>query len=161
MIYALKIDLLGSKILEELPRGAVFAVQQQKKIQQFVQFVVFCYIPWWITAPIPSRAPENDVMLIESLQQYRTIDSICADAAIKSLDSHTWYLTEELVPLALFSSNVNNAMKNKMVEKIMINRQVCSKRFGSGYGKPKCPKVPRTGPIDLTIFVGDNSWSLF
>ena len=43
----------------------------------------------------------------------------------------------------------------------MINRQVCSKRFGSGYGKPKCPKVPRTGPIDLTMFVGDDSWSLF
>merc|ERR1712002_786088 len=43
----------------------------------------------------------------------------------------------------------------------MISRQVCSKRFGSGYGKPKCPKVPRTGPIDLTMFVGDDSWSFF
>ena len=161
MIYTLKIDLLGCKIIEELPKGAVFAVQQQQKIQQFVQFFVFCYIPWWITAPIPSRAPANDVMLIESLQHYRSIDSICADAAMKTLDSHTWYLTEELVTLSLFSGNVDNEKKKEMVEKIMINRQVCSKRFGSGYGKPKCPKVPRTGPIDLTMFVGDDSWSLF
>ena len=80
---------------------------------------------------------------------------------MKTLDSHTWHLTEELVTLALFSGNVDNEKKKKMVEKIMINRQVCSKRFGSGYGKPKCPKVPRTGPIDLTTFVEDDSWSFF
>ena len=161
MIYALKMDLLSSKIMKELPRGAVFAAQQQNKIQRFVQFFVFCYIPWWTTAPVPSRAPENDVLLIKSLQHYRTIDSICADSAMKSFDNHTWYLTEELVALALFSNNVDPRIKKKMVEKIMKKRKVCSKRFGSGYGKPKCPKVPRTGTIELPMFVGDDSWSLF
>ena len=65
------------------------------------------------------------------------------------------------MPLDLFSSSVDSEMKKKMVRKIMINKQVYSKRFGSGYGKHKCPKVPRTGPIDLAMFVGEDSWSFF
>lgn len=53
LLYAIKMDLLGTNILGELPKGAIFASCQLQKIRRFVQFVVFCYIPWWLTAPVP------------------------------------------------------------------------------------------------------------
>ena len=65
MIYCLKIDLLSDKIVEKLPKGNVFGSGQQQKIQRFVQFFIFCYVSWWLTAPIPASAPLNDLMLLK------------------------------------------------------------------------------------------------
>ena len=42
--------------------GKIFGKGQQEKIQRFVKFVVFCYIPWWLTAPVSSSASKNDLL---------------------------------------------------------------------------------------------------
>ena len=102
MIYCIKLDLLSEKIVDELPRGKVFASGQHKKIKRFVQFFIFCYVSWWLTAPVPASAPSNDLMLINNLIQYRKIDEVCANAALRAFSRHLWYLTEELVVLGLF-----------------------------------------------------------
>ena len=65
-------DLLSNKISKELPKGTVFGSQQLQKIRRFVQFFVFCYVPWWTTAPVSSTAPKNDVIMIESLLSYKS-----------------------------------------------------------------------------------------
>ena len=45
LLYAIKMVLLATKIREELPKGAVFASQQLKKLNRFVRFATFCYFP--------------------------------------------------------------------------------------------------------------------
>ena len=79
----------------------------------------------------------NDLLLFNTLLNYKSIDDICGSTAIEAFTLHMWYLTDGLVPFALFSSSVDSHPKQKMVEKLKtLPKKVCSKRFGHGYGKP-------------------------
>ena len=163
LLYAIKMVLLATKIREELPKGAVFASQQLKKLNRFVQFAIFCYFPWWTTAPVSSSAPSNDLLLLKSLYGYRKVEKVCADAAINAFSNHLWYLTEEFVMLGLFSSRVPLPTKVKMVEKLKsVDKRICSKRYGPlTYGKPPFPRIPVNADVNLSEFVGEDSWSFF
>ena len=68
--------------------GKIFGKGQQEKIKRFVKFVVFCYIPWWLTAPVSSSAPKNDHLFF----YYKTIDSVIANEALRRFGNHMWYL---------------------------------------------------------------------
>ena len=134
------------------------------QLKRFVRFAVFCYFPWWATAPVPSSAPFNDIMLLKNLFDFKKVDKPCAEVAINAFSNHLWYLTEELVVLGLFSNCVSNDMKMRMADKMKnVDRKTCSKRFGpSKFGKPEFPKLPLLdGDFDLSHFVGEDSWSFF
>ena len=163
LLYTIKMDLMGSIILKDLPKGAIFASQQLPKLRRFVQFVVFCYISWWLTAPVASTAPKNDQLMINSFINYKDVDSVIAEAALQSFGNHMWYLTEELVPLALFSDAVDASIKQSMVSKMLDHKQegLCQKRHGTGFGKPTFPKMPTEVSQDLSTYVGPDSWSFF
>ena len=122
-------------------------------------------MPWWLTSPVPSSAPHNDQLLINSFIQYKDIDSNIATAALNAFGNHLWYLTEELVPLAFFSSTVEAAVKTKMARKLMdMNFDgLCKSRIAldSGYGKPRFPSLPVDSINDLSEYVGKDSWSFF
>jgi hypothetical protein len=119
ILYSIKMVLLSKKINAELPRGSVFGSGQQVRIERFVRFCIFVYVPWWMTAPMPSDAPHNDLMLLNSLIQFSAIDQQCAAAAQKAFSVHLWYLTQEMVPLSLFSCQVTSDMKQKMATKLL------------------------------------------
>ena len=115
LLYAIKMVLLGSIIQRDLPKGQIFARGQLVKLKRFVLFTVFCYVPWWLTSPISSSAPKNDLILIRSLEHYRTQDGTIGKAAlINAFKNHLWYLTEELVCLALFSSTVDSTPLSRL-----------------------------------------------
>ncbi len=67
LLYSIKMDLLGDKIINELPKGSIFCRNQRNLIHRFVTFIIYCYVPWWLTAPISSSTPENDLHLINSI----------------------------------------------------------------------------------------------
>ena len=79
--------------------------------------------------------------------------------------NHLWYLTEELVPLAFFSSTVEASVKAKMARKLMeMNFDgLFQSRIGldSGFGKPRFPSLPADSSNDLSVYVGKDSWSFF
>ena len=85
------------------------------KSLEFTQFVVYCYVPWWLACPLPASAPMNDIKLISVLDKYKTHNAQIATSALKALGDHKdmWYLTEELVPLALFDDNKAWIMKSE------------------------------------------------
>ena len=58
--YTIEKVLLKSKISDELPKGTISAKHQIKKLEQFVRFAVYCYFPWWATAPVSLSAPCNN-----------------------------------------------------------------------------------------------------
>ena len=57
-----------------------------------------------------SASPLNDMSLIISLREYESVDEVCAQEALKAFLSYLWYLTEEMVPLALYNHD-NDAME--------------------------------------------------
>ena len=75
-----------------------------EKLWRFVQFLCILYAPAWMTAPLTADAPQNGIVLIQTLQQYERLDRAVAHAFLKTLSRHLWYLCEETVPPALFGS---------------------------------------------------------
>ena len=102
LIYCLKLELLSSKAMEELPKGSIFAIGQREKVHRFVQFAVHCYLPWWVRCRSAASAALNDLKLLKAINDFKKQDQLVADAALSAFKNHLWYLTEELVPLAFF-----------------------------------------------------------
>ena len=46
LLYSFKIVLLSRKIISEFDKGSVFGSNQLPKMERFVTFVTFVYIPW-------------------------------------------------------------------------------------------------------------------
>ena len=69
-------------------------------IKQLSIFGIKHYIKSWFTSRLSIEAPKNDLELLKSLA-----NESCSPAnkALKKLANHLWYLSEELVALALFA----------------------------------------------------------
>jgi hypothetical protein len=89
--------------------------------------------------------------------RYRQEDFTVADACIKSCLNHTWYLTEELVVLALFDPALHAIWKNMMVAKLKgIPRPPFFRP-----SKPKMITISEEEFPTLSNFIGPRSWLLF
>ena len=136
---------------------------QLSKVERFTYFAIYCYVPWWLKASIPTSAPKNDMTLIENLKSYDIVDDIIANSTLNAMNRHMWYLSEELVPLSLFSESISDEVKRKISKK--ISSCSCSvsysKRIGESFGKPFLPIIPKVLPQDLSFFAGQDSLWFF
>ena len=57
--------------------------------------------------------------MFHKLKKFSKIDVDIANAATSVLNRHTWYLLEETVPMALFSSKLSNDEKSQLASKIL------------------------------------------
>lgn len=78
-------------------------------------FVVFIYARYWILCTNVSDASLNDLNLYKDLHRFKSIDKEIADSALNKLTNHLWYLSPEMVPLSLFSSNVPIQEKKEII----------------------------------------------
>ncbi|GBM70627.1 hypothetical protein AVEN_117340-1 [Araneus ventricosus] len=69
-----------------------------------------------MTASLPQNAPYNDFNLMKSLSQYKNIDEEISKVASEKLANHLWYLSEDLVALALFDNQVPHCIKRQMIK---------------------------------------------
>lgn len=144
LIYSLKLVLLEMRI-QELPKGTITTNSQVPKLRQFVNFVVLVYCKWWFQCTVAVDAPWNTLDLYKSILMYGSINKVISDSAQRTLKRHLWYITPEMVPLALFSSKVPNIEKQELAGKLLSMKPASPvtaplDRFGSGYGKPNFPK---------------------
>ena len=51
--------------------------------------------------------------------KYSEQDCECSKCTQKTVERHLWYLTEELVVLSLFSSNVTSSVKEKIAQRLL------------------------------------------
>ena len=98
----------------------------------------------------------NDLQLYRHLQAYKSVDKGIAESAIKSLGIHLWYLTGEMLPLALFNDKVPAAERRALADAIMEHKpadlpvRVPRERLGADFGKPKFPALsPSSRLADL------------
>ena len=112
-------------------------------------FTVSVYVQWWLVCPVPASAPVNDLILVESLVKFAEHDSTLVENACMAFSRHTWYLAEELIPLALFSSMVAIETKEEMSKSILFfEKTSVTKRVGlnfGGYGEPYLPPTIEYG----------------
>ena len=96
VIYAIKMWLFR--------REFKMTAKEERSIRELATFSVLIHLRAWITAPLAVEAPLNDFHLMGQLLKYPHPD--VSKATSKKLGLHLWYLSEELIGLALFDSRV-------------------------------------------------------
>ena len=111
LLYAMKIFLFRDQ-------REVFSLtrNEETQIKRFVQFGALLYTKAWTEAPLAAEAPRGDMQLWLDIGKYQVIDREISHEARKVLERHLWYLSDELVGLALFSEQVPASEKSKIVD---------------------------------------------
>ena len=146
-IYIMKMSLL----LHQLPD---LHWQTKKKVQKMTLFVVFAYLPAWFSAGSLTSAATNDLKLFKRLQKFRAVHKKVSSSTSTVLNRHTWYLSEELVPLSLFDESLPLEIRTSLAKQIGELTQgaveIC---------KPTLPTISQKS--ELADFIGDRSTTLF
>ena len=93
--------------------------EMKAALKRFTQFFTLLYIPYYLKASIGADSPHTDMEMYRSLYKYRRVDAVIAEKALAVLGRHGWYLTEQLVPFALFSNKVDNDTKSHKAAKLL------------------------------------------
>ena len=122
-------------------KGTITSPVQQLKLQIVVTFVSLIYSRWWFTWTSAVDAPWNDLNLYHNLQKYTAVYSSNSASALNALNHHLWYMSSEMVSLALFSNNVSKAELQYLAERLLALRPadkiaLSQDRYGNGFGKP-------------------------
>jgi len=166
LLYSAKIVLLENQI-SSLPPGTITTKQQSVKLREFVTFVCLIYSSWWNTCATAVDAPWNDLCLFKKSLQYKAVNQTVSKSAIAALTRHLWYLTAEMVPLALFSNRTPSDELRQLADRLLAvksqhghTQNIPAERFGTGFGKPKFqPNI--THGSKLADFVTQDSWFMF
>lgn len=110
LLYTYKIYLFRDQSVLKLTK------REEKAIFRFVKFGALIYAAAWVEAPLATEAAGNDLQLWKNLVAYESIDLDIARAARVVLERHLWYLSDELIGLALFSDKVTSVEKAAIVE---------------------------------------------
>jgi hypothetical protein len=115
-IYSMKIELVfdGNESVIKL------TARELQGIQRFNRFVVNVYLQSWFTSRVVVDAPYNDILLIQRLDDYN--DVALKNVGLKMMLRHSWYLTEELATLSLFSQHLSCEEKKQLVLAIKDDR---------------------------------------
>ena len=133
----------------------VFEEDALKNLWRWGNFAVKFYVPQFLLASLGRDAPSNDLTLYQNLLQYREVDQEIADIALDTMSRHLWYLAEHVVLFALFSDNVKEDEKKKMVAKLLS----LPKDSVPSLGHPDFPVV--TEDTQLWDLVTSKSWQFF
>jgi hypothetical protein len=142
----------------------VFSNNQIDKVTSLALFLVLFHVPAWLKSTTAVDAPKNDLELLKMLAvaQKQNIKSVPVlfpqlVCAYKSkLENHLWYLSERLVPLAIFSENVHISDKVAMVRELKKHYPAASLTEHLRFPFVKYPAV-----LHLKDFVGPDSLNFF
>ena len=81
-------------------------------------FIIFAYLKSWFLAHDLFGAAKNDLSLYKSLQNFKKYNPKVSAATTTVLRRHSWYLTAELISLALFDENLPDDERTALALKI-------------------------------------------
>ena len=114
-------------------------------------FVVSVYLKSWFSAPCLTSAATNDLEFYRRFLKFKTVHKKVSSTAASVLQRHTWYLTEELIPLSLSLQR----------ESSFEDQTVLASKIGQltlGPMEIRKPSLPSIGQkSELADFVGERS----
>ena len=145
-IYTLKVTLL-------LPQLTALPWYRKKQLEKMTLYIVFVYLRSWFTAPLLYSAATADLELQQRMRKFSRVHKKLAEVGETVLQRHTWYLTEELLPLCLFSPAPTETLNNvaQMISTLPDSDLPLQ--------KPILPTIPPGS--SLPDFVGPRSILLF
>ena len=164
VLYSIKLVLLENEITT-LPPGTITTAQQVTKLRDLVLYISLIHFKWWACCGSPVDAPWNDLSMYQDIIRYEVINCKVSKSAKKAFDRQLWYLTAEMVPLALFSNKVPMDERCKLATKMLEVKpdtfeSLPEERFGNGFGKPAFPSGISL-KTSLSDLVSIDSWFIF
>ena len=156
-LYCLKIYLFR----RQLKKAANFAItkHQEEAIKRLCAFLVSVYVRHWFGAPHAVDAPINDLLLLKEIEAYgQLVDADVAGKAMEKVKGQLWYLSEDLVGLALFSKKVSPDEKKQMLENIASVPPTKKDQRRVNLNIKTGPKI---ADLKLSRFVTQRSQNLF
>jgi hypothetical protein len=148
-IYLLKMELKTERIS--------VTVEERRQIHQMAQFIALFYAKYFLRSRIAVFSPQDDLKFLSSMISYRDEDPDLTIPVIASIKRHLWYLSEELVVLALFNEELGSFTRSVMAQKLFsIPRPDVFK-----VGKPKYPTIDDNNLPLLSSLLGPRSWLIF
>ena len=146
-IYTLKLTLLQHQFPD-------ISWHKKKKLEKTTFFILFAYMESWFTSSFLFSAAQNDLLLHQRLIKFSKFHKKLSQVSLSVLQRHTWYLTEELVPLSRVSNNISIEVQNSLAQKIYT--LPASDHY---IQKPRLPVI--TAKSSLPDYVGSRSTVLF
>jgi hypothetical protein len=115
-IYSMKIELLldGNEAVIQLTS------HELQGIQRFNRFVINIYLESWFSCRTVVDAPINDILLIQRLRNYD--DAALQAKGLKMMERHSWYVSQELATLSLFSQHLSVEEKAQLISTMRDDR---------------------------------------
>lgn len=92
--------------------------REESAVKDICCFIIKCYAQQWFSCMNAIEAPLNDIIFLNKLILYKSINKKIADVAIKKFINHLWYLNDECVILSLFDDRIQIEDKRKMARKL-------------------------------------------
>ena len=146
-IYVLKMCLVE----HQLPK---LRWQTKQKVKMMSSFIIFTYIRYWFLTPSLCGAAQNDINLFKSIKKFAKVDKKVSTTTAAVLLRHTWYLTEECIPFAIFNETLPEADRDALATALGALPSTTIE-----IRKPTLPHL--TTDSKLLDFVGPRSTLLF
>ena len=75
--------------------------EEQQQVSQLSEFILLFYVKYWFMTPLAGSAARNDLDFMSGILEYRKVKPVLAWDVLHSAYGHLWYLTPQLVILAL------------------------------------------------------------
>ena len=146
-IYILKIFIL-SHVFNKL------TVRQGRVINRMTTFILSLYGRYFLQSSLATASPRLDKQFLRDILHYESIDQEIALCVLKSVKRHLWYLSPELIPMALFDPKV------PLIEKKSIALALHDKSPPSNYkkGKPTVLYDSVQSANTLDELITEESW---
>jgi hypothetical protein len=126
VIYNLKIKLL-SNVFE-------MTDEEKRQVNQVTEFVLLFYTKYWFTTPLASSAARQDLDFMSGILEYRKVNPSLSYAVLRSTYRHLWYLTPQLITLALADTGLEDRTRQEMARELYSMDRNTTKT-----GKPNFP----------------------
>ena len=151
VIYNLKIRLL-SKIFKLSP-------EEKEQVDKVTEFAVLFYTKYWLETPLPASAARHDLEFMGHMLQYRQARPTIAYSVLQSCYRHLWYITPQLITLALADKDLEDNSKEQIAVALHSyqQQQIVS-------GKPAFPLLaegPEQTRRNMASLVTADSWLIF
>ena len=150
-LYFLKIKLLIK----------IFKVSEEEEVQvkTLAQFILLFYAKYWFTTPLASSAARQDLEFMGNILQYRMMYPKLAYEVLTCTYRHLWYLTPQLVIMALADTGLEDSSREAMARELHSKERVQIKT-----GKPVFPTLAygaTKSRDNMSSLVEEDSWLVF
>ena len=104
VIYSFKVWMFRSEFK--------LTVRECRGLQELCIFFSRIYVKAWVKVSIASHAPKNNLQMLKECKMHHSFNQNISAATLKKLAGQLWYLSEELVSLALFDEDLDESTKD-------------------------------------------------